>query len=165
MRYYLNLGSNLGDPMRNITRALAALSAGTGGCIVTPPIVSQPWGFRSENTFVNLGVAVDTGMTPRQMLRFTQSVERRLGSGPHRNPDGSYADRLIDIDIMAADGPDGKPITVNTDNLTIPHPHLHGRDFFLIPYRQLRKCRPVLTCHGKVVTLQAENGADDAPHA
>ena len=138
MRYYLNIGTNLGDRKANLMHAIAALSAGTGGCMVSQMIESEPWGFDSPNRFLNVGVAVDSDLDPHAMLDWLHDIERRLGSASHRKADGSYADRLVDIDIMAIDDAEGRPVVVDSARLQVPHRHLYDRDFFLIPYRELR---------------------------
>ena len=137
MRYYFNIGTNLGDRHRNMGRAVAALCARGERCRVSEPIVSEPWGFDSANRFLNVGVALDLDLAPHDVLDWLHNIERRLGSAAHRHADGSYADRLVDIDIMAIDDDHGQPVTIHTPTLTVPHPHLYDRDFFLRPYRQL----------------------------
>ena len=101
--YYLNIGSNLGDARTNLLRAIVALSAGTGGCGVTRMMESEPWGFESPHRFVNVGVVVRSAMEPHNMLYWLHDIERRLGSAAHRDAQGGYVDRLVDIDIMAID--------------------------------------------------------------
>ena len=130
--YYLNIGTNLGDRIANLRRAIVALSAGTGGCGVTPFIESEPWGFESSHRFVNVGVVVRSAMEPHDMLRWIHDIEHRLGSAAHRDAQGGYIDRLVDIDIMAIDD-----LVIDTPDLTVPHPHLFDRDFFYLPMRQL----------------------------
>lgn len=138
MRYYLNIGTNLGDRRQNIYRAIAALSAGTGGCMVSRMVESEPWGFESANRFLNVGVAIDSDMGPLQVLDWLHEIEHRLGSASHRDAQGAYVDRLVDIDIMAIDDDHGHPVTIDTPTLKVPHPHLHERPFFLEPLQQLR---------------------------
>lgn len=128
----------MGDKPRNLLRAIAALSAGNGGCRVSEVVESEPWGFGSNNTFLNVAVAIETSMTPDEVLDWIHSIEKRLGSGCHRDDHGNYIDRLIDIDIMAADDNNGNPITINTSLLKIPHPHLYDRPFFYNLYNQLK---------------------------
>ncbi|MBQ7689768.1 MAG: 2-amino-4-hydroxy-6-hydroxymethyldihydropteridine diphosphokinase [Muribaculaceae bacterium] len=138
MRYYFNIGTNLGDRHQNVGRAIAALCALGTRCRVSKPMESEPWGFDSANRFLNVGVALDLDLPPHEVLDCVHDIERRLGSAAHRHADGSYADRLVDIDIMAIDDPHGQPVDINTPTLTVPHPHLHDRDFFLLPYQQLK---------------------------
>ena len=130
--YYLNIGSNLGDKHAQVRLAIAALSAGNGGCAVTPMMASEPWGFESANTFVNVGVMLRSDLTPMEMLRWLHDIERQLGSASHRDARGGYVDRVVDIDIMAIDD-----LVIDTPELTVPHRHLMDRDFFYLLMRQL----------------------------
>ena len=130
--YYLNIGSNLGDARANLRRAIAALSAGTGGCAVTRTMESEPWGFDSPHRFVNVGVMLRSALEPLDMLQWLHDIEHRLGSAAHRDARGGYVDRLVDIDIMAIDD-----LVIDTPELTVPHRHLMDRDFFYLLMRQL----------------------------
>ena len=132
MNYYLNIGSNIGDRRDNLYRAVVALSAGTGGCAVSSIVESEPWGFESGNRFMNLGVMLESDMAPQDMLDRIHDIEHRMGSAAHRDEQGGYIDRLVDIDIMAIDD-----IVIDTPTLQVPHPHLPERDFFLRPMMQL----------------------------
>ena len=143
MRYYLNIGSNLGDRRAVLHRAIAALSGGTGGCMVSRIVETAPWGFESANAFLNVGVAVDSRRQPMEMLDWLQDIERRLGSGAHRNSDGTYRDRELDIDIMAIERCDKQgqwhEVTIDEPRLQVPHKHLHERVFFPEPLAELRR--------------------------
>jgi len=132
MIYYLNIGSNIGDRRDNLYRAVAFLAAGTSGCAVSSIVESEPWGFTSDHGFMNLGVSLESAMEPHLMLDRIHDIERRLGSGAHRDEHGNYIDRLVDIDIVAIDD-----LIIDTPSLQVPHPHLAERDFFLRPMMQL----------------------------
>lgn len=95
-------------------------------------VQSAPWGFASEHEFLNVGVALKSSLEPLAMLHALKRIERQLGSASHRKPDGTYADRLIDIDIMATDGP-----ALSIPALQLPHSHLAERDFFFRPLAEL----------------------------
>ncbi len=133
MRYYINIGSNLGHRHSNIDLGIAALERAVGPvvkrseCIVTPA-----WGFESANDFVNMAVAVDSLIEPLQMLAILKSIEDEVGTSVHRDSEGNYCDRVIDLDIMAID-----EMVVREPNLQVPHMHMHRRDFFLKPMQQL----------------------------
>ena len=103
MDYYLNIGSNMGDRRDNLYRAVVALAAGTSGCAVSRIVESEPWGYDSDNRFLNLGLKLSSGIDPHEMLERIHDIERRLGSASHRDDEGRYIDRLVDIDIMAID--------------------------------------------------------------
>ena len=135
MNYYLNIGSNIGERRDNLYRAVVALVADAGAsaeCAVSPVLESEPWGFESENRFMNLGVCLVTEVEPMDMLDRIHDIERRLGSAFHRDDHGNYIDRLVDIDIVAIDDQ-----VIDTPTLQVPHPHLPERDFFLLPMQQL----------------------------
>ena len=135
---YLNLGSNRGDRIANIERAVAMLSESTalsGARMRRSAFVySAPVGYASDAEFVNLGVAFDFAgnelpCTPLELLDVTQGVERAIApDSPHRNADGSYRDRVIDIDIIAIDG-----VVMNSERLTLPHPRAEARSFVMRP--------------------------------
>lgn len=100
---YLGLGSNLGDRCGNINRAVALIGRRVGTVTrVSSLIETEPWGFSSDNTFVNAAVCVETLLTPRQVLEATQAIEREMGRTA-KSTDGQYHDRLIDIDILMYD--------------------------------------------------------------
>ena len=133
MNYYLNIGSNIGDRRDNLYRAVVALAACMGGdCAVSPIVESEPWGFESDNRFMNLGVCLQSTMSPWQMLERIHEIERELGSASHRDAQGGYVDRLVDIDIVAIDD-----LVIDSPSLQVPHRHLPERDFFLIPMQYL----------------------------
>ena len=122
----------MGNRRDNLYRAVAFLAAGTGGCAVSDIVESEPWGFESEKRFMNLGVWLCSDLAPQEMLDRIHDIEHRLGSASHRDADGHYIDRLVDIDIVAIDD-----LVIDTPTLQVPHPHLPERDFFLRPMMQL----------------------------
>ena len=132
MNYYLNIGSNMGDRRDNLYRAVVALTAGTNGSVTSHVVESEPWGFDSDNRFLNIGLWLASDMQPQEMLDHIHDIERRLGSASHRDASGSYIDRLVDIDIMAIDNQ-----VIDTPTLQVPHPHMSERDFFLRPMMEL----------------------------
>ena len=131
MNYYLNIGSNMGDRRDNLYRAVGFLAADTG-CAVSSIVESEPWGFESDNRFMNVGVWLCSDLEPQEMLERIHDIEHRLGSSSHRDEHGGYIDRLVDIDIVAIDD-----LVIDTPTLQVPHPHLPDRDFFLKPMIQL----------------------------
>lgn len=133
MVYYINIGSNLGNRLMNLTRAVSAVEKRFGWFELSHHIESEPWGFYSENKFLNIGMAFISDLQPLDVLHQLQEVEASINPSSHRNTDGSYRDRMIDIDIMAVDG-----IEMDTPELTLPHPHLEDRPFFLDSYNELK---------------------------
>ena len=138
MRYYLNIGSNLGNREGFLLKAVVELSA-WGVCEALSHIVeSEPWGFVSANGFLNMGVLLRSDLAPEALLDRLHAIERQLGSTSHRDSRGGYADRNVDIDIMAAENEAGEAVKIDSERLTLPHPHLHDRKFVIDPYRELK---------------------------
>ena len=131
-RIYLGLGTNLGDRQENLTRAIEALSLALGTCKAQSSFMeTEPWGFESENGFLNCVVAFDTELTPTELLDTTERIERELGRTV-KSTGSNYHDRLIDIDILLY----GNTV-IESERLTIPHPLMHLRDFVLMPLAEI----------------------------
>lgn len=129
---YLGLGSNLGDREANIDEAIRLIGEKVGAVERrSANIVTEPWGFSSPNRFVNAAVRCLTPLSPHGLLRATQAIERALGR-TEKSVGGAYHDRVIDIDILLYDD-----ITVDDDDLKIPHPLMHERDFVLKPLKEI----------------------------
>ena len=132
-KVYLGLGSNLGDRKENLACAIRLIGERVGKVLrVSSFIETEPWGFESQNTFVNAVILCETTLTPRQVLRTTQKIEREMGR-KKKSTDGGYADRCIDIDILLYDD-----LRVDEPDLQIPHPLMMKRDFVMIPLREIR---------------------------
>ena len=130
---YLGLGSNLGDKRENLACAIRLIGERVGKVLrVSSFIETEPWGFESDNTFVNAVILCETTLTPRQVLCATQKIEREMGR-KKKSTDGGYADRCIDIDILLYDD-----LRVDEPDLQIPHPLMLKRDFVMIPLREIR---------------------------
>ena len=137
---FVNIGSNLGDRRLNLSRAMRAIGEEFGDFEISHVVESEPWGFDSTHSFLNVGMMFQSDLEPLDILHRLQAIERSLSPASHRNPDGSYADRIIDIDIVAIDVvKDGRPelLRIDTPELTVPHPRLKERDFFLRPLLEL----------------------------
>ena len=131
---YLGLGSNLGDRRQNIEQAIALIGERVGTVVRQSSLIeTEPWGFESDNRFLNGVVCCMTQLSPRQVLRATQQIERILGRR-HKTPPNArhYSDRPIDIDILLYD-----QLTVQEPDLQIPHPLMQQRDFVMIPLREI----------------------------
>ncbi|MBO6144102.1 MAG: 2-amino-4-hydroxy-6-hydroxymethyldihydropteridine diphosphokinase [Prevotella sp.] len=135
-RVYLGLGTNLGHREENLAEAIRLIGKRVGEVERQSSVIeTEPWGFRSENKFLNAVVLCLTDKTPREVLRLTQQIERDMGRRKNVNSQSvnrEYVDRPIDIDILLYDD-----ITVDEPDLKIPHPLMHERDFVMIPLREI----------------------------
>jgi 2-amino-4-hydroxy-6-hydroxymethyldihydropteridine diphosphokinase len=125
---YLSLGSNLGDRSANLQDAITRLSSlgevvEVSSFYETEPVelLAQPW-------FLNCAVKLNTEKMPRQLLRGILEIEKKMGRrrGQKKGP------RNIDIDILLFGNS-----TVETQDLTIPHPAMHERRFVLEPLTEI----------------------------
>ena len=131
-KIYLGLGSNLGDRQGNISRAYAEIEKLIGAIVRQSALYeSEPWGFESDNSFINSVICCETTLSPHEVLKKTQSIERELGR-TQKSVDGHYHDRTIDIDILLYDD-----LTVNEPDLKIPHPLMRQRDFVMKPLSEI----------------------------
>ena len=130
---YLSLGSNSGDRIGFVQQATSLLAAADGITLVRTSAFyeTEPWGMESENWFVNAVVELKTTLSPRDLLKECQRIEKQLGR-QHNSSNKGYADRTIDIDILFYN----KDI-INEDDLVIPHKYLHLRAFTLVPLLEL----------------------------
>ena len=150
-RVFLGLGSNLGDRETLIAQAIELIGKRVGEVVRQSSLIeTEPWGFESENKFLNGVILVETTLTPRRLLKVTQSIERTLGrkkkssvnctlgqrplatNGTQELSTVNYSDRPIDIDILLYDD-----LTVDEPDLKIPHPLMHERDFVMIPLKEI----------------------------
>ncbi len=137
MRIHINIGSNQGDRRALIGQAVALIASEWPGARIScsGPVESEPWGYESPNRFLNLDVMLETDALcePHDILRRLLSIERRVGGGaPHRDADGAYCDRPVDIDLIAVDR-----LCLSTPDLTLPHPRARLRPFVMHPLHEL----------------------------
>lgn len=125
------MGTNLGEKERNLNDAIISLSQEVGFVIRSSTFyTSKPWGFESDNDFLNAVVLIDTTLTPFDVLDKTQEIERNLGR--IAKTINGYSDRLIDIDILLYDN-----LIIDQPTLKIPHPLIAERDFVLLPFVEI----------------------------
>lgn len=129
---YLSLGTNLGDRLSNLETALTHIAREVGTVISSSDVIeTEPWGFDSSNSFLNMAVKVETLLQPLEVLHATQDIERQMGRS-EKSVNREYKDRLIDIDLLLYDD-----IVMNTPELTIPHPLMYQREFVMKPLLQI----------------------------
>ena len=144
---YLSLGSNQGDRQHNIENALSLLNIElkTPYKAVSSFIETEPWGFESDDKFLNAAVHYELSLTKGynpeaeglMILEICKSVEKRLGrtEGPEYDENGNriYRSRPIDIDILLFG--DNR---IDCPELTIPHKLMWERDFVMIPLKEIK---------------------------
>lgn len=136
-KVYVGLGTNLGDKEQNLRDAVQKIEEQIGKVIsLSAFYVTAPWGFTSENGFLNAAACVETELSPLDMLQKTQAIERELGR-TKKSVDGAYGDRLIDIDLLLYDDLILSVTSMNGAKLNLPHPLMAQRDFVMKPLAEI----------------------------
>lgn len=128
---YLGLGTNVGNKRGNLLTAAALLAERVGAVLALSGIYeTEPWGFESENTFLNAVIVMTTDLSPVELLDTTRLIEIEMGR--IKKSDGAYHDRIIDIDLLMVDD-----LVIHTERLVLPHPLMHKRLFVMEPLAEV----------------------------
>jgi len=127
----IGLGSNLGDPVDQIERAIEAIGSlplcgvrAVSGLYANPPIGPQ-----DQPDYVNAVAEIETALAPEALLRALKGLERAAGRSYTRH----WGERMLDLDILTfGDREMADP------ELTVPHPEIANRHFVLAPWLEIR---------------------------
>jgi 2-amino-4-hydroxy-6-hydroxymethyldihydropteridine diphosphokinase len=127
---YLGLGSNLGDRLGTLQRAVEALGAQTSIRVRRSSRVyeTDAVGGPEQPDFLNAVIEVETTLDANELLRVCRDIEDRLG----RIRAERWGPRTIDVDILTFDRE-----SIDEEELTVPHPRMHERGFVLAPLMEL----------------------------
>jgi 2-amino-4-hydroxy-6-hydroxymethyldihydropteridine diphosphokinase len=129
---FLALGGNVGDVPATFDRALTRLCDGEAVRLLarSSDYRTPPWGVTDQPAFVNAAIAVETALSPHELLARALDCERALGRD--RAHERHWGPRALDIDILAYDD-----VELHDADLTLPHPHLFERAFVLVPLAEI----------------------------
>jgi 2-amino-4-hydroxy-6-hydroxymethyldihydropteridine diphosphokinase len=129
---FLALGGNVGNSRAILNRAVQLLCDDRDIKLVarSSDYSTPPWGFKYQPPFINLCIAVDTTLSPRDLLARAQAVELKLGRD--RAHEKRWGPRTADIDIIAYDD-----LALDEPGLILPHPRLFERAFVLLPLAEI----------------------------
>lgn len=128
---YLGLGSNLGNKLKYLRRAVRLINESEDCKVVKTSSVyeSTPFGKSAHDNFYNAVISIKTNLSADELLMFAQFIERFLG---RKYTDEKWAPREIDVDILFYNR-----LIYNYDDLEIPHPELLKRDFVIVPLLEI----------------------------
>src|SRR5258708_3676511 len=128
----LALCGNVGDVRATLVHAVAMLCDGRKVRLVarSSDYRTPPWGVTDQPAFVNLGLVVETALSPRALLARALEVEAALGRD--RAKARRWGPRTVDIDLIAYDD-----IRIDEPDLTLPHPRALERAFVLAPLAEI----------------------------
>ncbi len=124
-RVFIAIGSNLSDREKNIKKAKSLMGKNGIKIVKTSSIIeTEPYGLKEQPFFLNCVVECETALTPEELLRVLQSIEKELG----RIRKVKWGPRTIDLDIIFYGN-----MVINKIGLVIPHPDMQNRIFVLKP--------------------------------
>lgn len=129
-RAFIALGSNLADPVSQLSSAFEELSRLPGTQLLARSSLwrSAPVGHLDQPDFVNAVAEVETCLAPESLLAHLLDIERRHG----RIREFPNAPRTLDLDIAVYGDR-----CIDSPTLTVPHPRMHERAFVLLPLSEI----------------------------
>lgn len=122
---YIGIGSNLGNREKNCLHAIEFLEKkGITVKKMSSMYETKPWGVKDQPPFLNMAIEIETALKPKELLALLKDIEAEIG----REESLRWGPRKIDLDILLFDN-----IVLNRNDLIIPHPLMHERDFVLRP--------------------------------
>lgn len=122
---YLLLGSNLGDRMANMAKALDLIEKEVGQVISQSQLYeTDAWGIKEQDSFLNQVIEIATNLNAHALLKQILEIEKTMG----RERIEKWGERLIDLDILYYGN-----MIIEEAELKIPHPHIAERRFTLVP--------------------------------
>ena len=127
---FIGIGTNMGDRALNIRNALNSLKLlpNTSVEAVSNIYETEPWGFKEQSNFLNGVIKLSTELSPRALLGALLGIEAAFG----RVREIKNGPRVLDLDLLIYDN-----VTINTTELTLPHPFILEREFVLKPLIEL----------------------------
>jgi 2-amino-4-hydroxy-6-hydroxymethyldihydropteridine diphosphokinase len=127
---FIGIGSNLDQPEVQVLKAIEQIKNLPNSELISASSLSasQPQGPQDQPDFVNAVVSLKTNLLPHALLTALQSLEQQQGKVKVRH----WGERVIDLDVLLSDD-----LQLQSDNLVIPHPQMHERDFVLLPLSEI----------------------------
>lgn len=128
MKAYISFGSNYGDRINNIIKALDLLAQHGQIVKISTVYESLPWGVTNQPNFLNGVLQLETKLNPIELLKVLKEIEKAVG----RKERYRWGPREIDLDILLYEN-----YIIMLSFLKIPHPYIEERDFVVIPLLEI----------------------------
>jgi 2-amino-4-hydroxy-6-hydroxymethyldihydropteridine diphosphokinase len=129
-KVFFGIGTNLGDREKNLRDSIVKIEKHIGRVLSSSLVYeTAPWGFDTEDDFLNMVTEVETSLTPGEVMKQILLIESMLGR--ERDQD-RYSSRVIDIDILLYDD-----LVIDQKGLKVPHRLMHERRFVLVPFCEI----------------------------
>lgn len=127
-RAFILLGSNLGDRLNYLKKALTEIRK--VGTILNESsfFKTEPWEMNTDNWFINQVIEIETKLPAKELMHHLLEIELIIGRNRTMIFDDKYASRIIDLDLLYYND-----LVEDSVHLTLPHPKLHQRKFTLLP--------------------------------
>lgn len=127
---YIAFGSNMGNRIQNIIKAIDLLDSTEGITVkkISSIYETDPIGYINQNSFLNGVLVVETALSPLQLLDDLQYIEKQL----KRERIIHWGPRTIDLDILLYN-----QTMIKEERLIIPHPRMLERSFVLVPLLEI----------------------------
>ena len=148
---YLLIGGNIGDRLANLKEAISLLNEDAGSIEQVSSIYeTAPWGNTQQDTFLNQALVLSTSHDAAELLNILLAIEVKMG----RIRSIPLGPRIMDIDIIYFNNE-----IIETNQLTIPHPQLHKRNFVLIPLVEIAPnyLHPILNKSNSTLLTQCKD--------
>jgi len=129
-RVFIGLGSNLGERVKYLQRALAELEKLPQTTVnkFSSVYETEPVGVKEQPKFLNMVAELDTQLRPDDLIHELQEIEHRVG----RTFSEHWGPREIDLDLLYYGGE-----MLNETSLQVPHPEISNRRFVLVPLKEI----------------------------
>jgi 2-amino-4-hydroxy-6-hydroxymethyldihydropteridine diphosphokinase len=137
-RALIALGGNVGDVRATFRKAIASIGGMTQAALLarSSDYATPPWGGVEQAPFVNACIEIDTPLDPHALLFALQKIERKFGRD--RQNERRWGPRTLDLDLIAYDD-----VSLESPELTLPHPRLFERAFVLVPLAEIAADRVI----------------------
>lgn len=130
---YFSLGSNLGNRWENLRIGMSELQNSFQWVRSSSVYETEPWGYEDNKAYLNQVAWFKTIYTPLEVLYIIQKIEKKAGRKKEvKKSESDYYARTLDVDLLFYDHE-----VYNDENLVIPHPRLHKRNFVLVPFAEI----------------------------